>query len=185
MSSKPKLVAQYRDYSPPVDVSRSLRVLLRNVPAEHLVGLYRITLTNSECVKGSYRGKLWSEKRRIRPSDCLGLYHNGHILLLMDQIFLGCPEVLLLLPVIKTFVIGEVLYHEIGHHIHRIQEPGYRADREAFADQWKDTLMNQYLRRHYWYLAGLVRLVAACLHPIVRRWGKYLAKDIPSVAEPA
>jgi hypothetical protein len=93
----------------------------------------------------------------------------------MDQIFLGCSEVFLLLPPVKTFLIGEVLYHEIGHHIHRIEEPGYRADKETVADEWKEKLLNAYVRRRYWYLAGAVRLCAALIRPIVRR--RRLADD--------
>lgn len=99
-------------------------------PQQYLSGLYKITLTNSDNLRSSYRGKFWSEKRRLRPADCGGLYHKGHILLAMDLILQGCPEVFLLFPPIKTFLIGEVLYHEMGHHIHRIEEPGYRADKE-------------------------------------------------------
>ena len=185
MSSNVKIVPQYHNYAPPVDVYRSLRILLRNVPDEHLVGLHKIIVTNSECVRGSYRGKLLSEKRRIRPADCSGLYHKGHILLLIDQIFLGCPELLLLFPPIKTFLIGEVLYHEIGHHIHRLQEPGFRANKEAFADEWKETLLNNFMRQHYWYLAGIVRLAADCIRPIARKWRKHVSKDTASIGGPA
>ena len=130
---------------PPVEVYRPLRSLLRNVPGEYLVGLYKITLTNAESLRSQYRGKFWSQKRRLRPADCLGLYHKGQILLNVDRILQTCPEVLLLIPPIKTFVIGEVLYHEIGHHIPRIEEPGYRADKEAVADEWKEKLMRAFL----------------------------------------
>jgi len=90
----------------------------------------------------------------------------------MDQILQGCPEVFLLFPPLKTFLIGEVLYHEIGHHIHRIEEPGYRADKEAVADEWKEKLMRAFLRQRYWYLASLARLCAPLIRPILRRWHK-------------
>ena len=71
------MVEQYLDYAPPVDVYRSLRLLLRHVPEQYLTGLYKITLTNSDSLRSSYRGKFWSEKRRLRPADCSGLYHKG------------------------------------------------------------------------------------------------------------
>jgi hypothetical protein len=178
-----KIVERYRDYSPPVHVYRSLQLLLRHVPGEYLIGLEKITLTNSDSLRSSYRGKFWSEKRRLRPADCRGLYHKGHILLAMDQILQACPEVFLLLPPVKTFLIGEVLYHEIGHHIHRIEEPGYRADKEAIADELKDKLMRSFLRRRYWYVATIARLCAPLIRPIVRRWKK--RATVESSAGPA
>jgi hypothetical protein len=101
----------------------------------------------------------------------------------MDQILQACPEVFLLLPPVKTFLIGEVLYHEIGHHIHRIEEPGYRADKEAIADEWKDKLMRSFLRRRYWYVATIARLCAPLIRPIVRRWKK--RATVESSAGPA
>lgn len=164
--AKVKLEEQYRDYIPPLRVHRSLRLLLRYVPEEHLIGLNKITLTNSEQLR-SIRGKITSEKRRFRPADCQGLYRKGHIFLIMDQIFSQYPETfLLLVPPFKTFVIGEVLYHEIGHHIHRLEEPGYRNNREVVADQWRDKLMQLFLKQRYWYLARAARLVRPLLRPI-------------------
>ena len=156
-----------------MDVHRSLQVLLRHVPEPYLSGLNKITLTNSE----SLRGTLTSEKRRVRRADCRGLYGSGQILLIVDQIFFDCPEVFLLIPPFKTVLIGEVLYHEIGHHIHRIEEPGYRANKEAVADEWKEKLLQIFLRQRYWYLAGTVRLLAPLLRPIRDRITRCLAED--------
>jgi hypothetical protein len=169
MSANVKVVEQYLNYAPPVNVYRSVRLLLRYVPEQHLIGLHKVVLTNSETVRQQIRGKISSEKRRFRPADCTGLYSEGRILLLIDQIFLNYPEVLLLLPQFKTFVIGETLYHEIGHHIHRLEEPGYRSDKEVVADQWKEKLLQVFLVRRYWYLAKVVKVCAALLHPIALR----------------
>jgi hypothetical protein len=130
LSADFKIVEQYLDYSPPVEVYRSLRLLLRNVPQEHLAGLYRITLTNSESLRRRYRGKFSSEKRRLRPADCLGLYHKGQILLAMDLILGACPEVLLLVSPIKTFVIGETLYHEMVTTYIKSRSPDIAATRK-------------------------------------------------------
>jgi hypothetical protein len=170
--AKVKIVERYQDYAPPVHVYRSLQLLLRHVPEQFLIGLENITLTNSDCLRSSFRGKFWSEKRRLRPADCSGLYYKGHILLAMDQILQACPEVFLLLPPVKTFLIGEVLYHEIGHHIHRIEEPGYRTDKEAVADEWKEKFMRSFFMSRYWYIATVVRLCAPLIRPILRRWEK-------------
>ncbi len=174
--AKIKVEEQYFDYIPPVRVHRSLRLLLRYVPDEYLNGLYKITLTNSENVR-SVRGKITSEKRRFRPADCRGLYRKGHILLIIDQIFSQYPELFLLVSPFKTFVIGEVLYHEIGHHIHRLEEPGYRTDKEVVANEWRDKLMQLFLRQRYWYLAWTGSLVRPLIRPIAARLRDRVAEE--------
>jgi hypothetical protein len=166
MPSKVKVVEQYHNYSPPIDVYGSVRLLLRFVPPEHLVGLQKVVLTNSEEVGKQIRGKIPTEGRRIKPADCAGLYSKGRVLLLIDRIFQQYPELCLLVPPFTTYVIGEILYHEIGHHIHRLEQPGYRANKEAVADQWKEQLLRGFLRQRYWYLAKLVRFFSMALNPI-------------------
>jgi hypothetical protein len=166
MSSKVKVVEQYHNYSPPIDVYGSVRLLLRFVPPEHLVGLHKVVLTNSEEVGKQIRGKISTEGHRIKPADCAGLYSKGRVLLLIDRIFQQYPELFLLVPPFKTYVIGEILYHEIGHHIHRLEQPGYRTNKEAVADQWKEQLLRGFLRQRYWYLAKLVRSFSMALNPI-------------------
>lgn len=169
MSSKVKIVAQYHNYTPPVDVYRSVRVLLKYVPAEHLSGLRLIVLTNSEEVGRQTRGKILSDKERVRPSDCSGLYSKGRVILLVDRILAQYPEAFFLVPPFKTFVIAEVLYHEIGHHIHRLEQPGYRTDKETFADEWKEKLLQTFLLQRYWYLAKLIRVLRPAINPIALR----------------
>jgi len=170
VSAQVKIVERYDDYAPPVDVHRSLRMLLRNTPEQYLSGLHRITLTNSKLVRSSYPGKAWREGRRTRLSDHRGFYQAGFIFLVLDQIFLDWPEVMLLFPPFKTFLIAEVLYHEIRHHIHRIEVPGYRADKETVADEWKEKLFRTYVRRRYWYLAGTIKLLAKVIRPLAQRF---------------
>jgi len=166
LPSKVKIIEDYYNYYPPVHVYRSLEVLLRYVPEEHLRGLRRIILTNSEQLQGQKMRN--SEKRRIRPEDCLGLYGGGYIRLIMDQIFEPYPEIFLLVPLFKTYAIGEVLYHEIGHHIHQMQEPGFRDRKEEVADEWSDKLMRTYLKQRYWYLGG-IRILLRPLWPLISR----------------
>ena len=166
MSSKVKVVAQYHNYSPPIDVYRSVQLLLKFVPQNYLVGLHKVVLTNSEEVANQIRGKISREKRRFRLSECLGFYSNGQIVLLIDKIFNNFPEFFLLIPPFKTYVIGETLYHEIGHHIHRIEQPGYRADKETVADEWKEKLLQRFVTERYWYLAKLIRMIILGVNPI-------------------
>ena len=76
-----------------MEVNRSVRLLLKYVPPEHLSGLQKIVLTNSEEVGKQIRGKIRSGKDRVRPADCAGLYSKGRVILLMDQILAQYPEV--------------------------------------------------------------------------------------------
>jgi hypothetical protein len=152
-----KIREQYLDYKPPVILYRSLELLLRYVPDEHLADLRVITLTNSAALLKSWRGKLTSEKRRVRPADCRGLYGQGNIVLVVDQMFRDCPELLLLFPPLKTYLIARTLYHEIGHHVHKLDQPGYRAEKEKVADEWRDKLLRDFVRQRWWYFGLLVR----------------------------
>ena len=136
LPSKVKIVEQYYDYRPAVRVYGSVEVLLRYVPEEHLESLRTITITNSAYMGKALKGKFTQEKRRFRASDCRGMCWGGEIWLSLDNI---CDiELLLIIPPIRTFLLGEVLYHEIGHHIHAMQQPGFKKDKEAFADEWRD-----------------------------------------------
>lgn len=159
MSNDVKIVEEYFEYTPPVNVYGSVRQLLAVVPEKYLTGLYRVTLTNSGQLR-NVRGKLWAGKQRVRPADCRGLYRDGQVYLLLDQILSECSEYFLLFPPLKKFLIAKTLYHEIGHHIQKLESPGYRPNREAFADEWRDKLLPQYFRR-YWYLTPFFRVAVA------------------------
>ena len=169
MASKQKIVEQYQDYAPPVRVNEAVRLLLRHVPAEHLEGLHTIVLTNSASLLTSLKGKFTAGGERFRAADRRGFYWNGRIFLVMDQIFRDYPEALLLVPMIKTLAIGEVLYHEVGHHIHRLVQPGYRDNKEAFADEWKDELLLAFVNKRYWYMAIIIRGYSRFINPTIKK----------------
>jgi hypothetical protein len=138
---------------------------MRHVPEKYLEGIRKVVLTNSASMRSSYKGKFGGD--RIRPADCRGMYSNGYIFLVMDNIFQGYPEVLLLLPIIKTYAIGEVFYHEVGHHIHKCEQPGYRDNKEVVADEWKEELLSAFQSGRYWYLAGALRTFAKLIRPVL------------------
>jgi hypothetical protein len=166
MATETKIVEQYFEYSPPVRVYGSVRLLLRGVPEEYLSGLHKVTLTNSARQRRLYRGKRWADNRRFRVANSRGFYRNGQIELSIDQILLEYPELFLLFPPFKNFLIAQTLYHEIGHHIHKLQSPGFR-NGEEFADEWRDKLLRVFLRR-YWYLAPVFRICFTVARPFRR-----------------
>jgi len=183
--SKPtglKIREQYLDYTPPVVLYRSLQLLLSYVPAKYLSDLHTITLTNSAAMLKMYRGKVSSEKRRVRPADCRGMYGRGNIYLMTDQMFSDCPEFFLLFPPVKTYLIARTLYHEIGHHIHRLEQPGYRANQETVADEWCEKLLREFVRGRYWYLGLAVRGLMRLFPSLRRRQNTSSSKSLGDTA---
>jgi hypothetical protein len=142
---------RYRDYTPPVDVKRSVRLLLECVPSQYLSGLRSVTLTNSTGTRELRRGKAWSRKRKVRINECLGFYQGDHIVLLVDNLLKGPPAWMIRWPPVRNLIIAETLYHEIGHHIHRSMRPVHM-EREDVADKWQRYLVSVYLFRRYAYL---------------------------------
>ena len=163
MATKVKIVEEYYDYRPPVRMYGSVEVLLRYVPEEHLEGLRTITITNSDYMRKAVPGKYTQEKRRFSAADCRGTYSSKGIWLMVDRICGG--GVFMIIPPARTILIGEVLYHEIGHHIQAMQQPGFKKEKEAFADECKNSLMKTFLRQRYWYLLGVLKL----FEPVLRR----------------
>jgi hypothetical protein len=52
-------------------------------------------------------------------------------------------------------MFASVLFHEVGHHIHRNIRPAH-ADKEDTADRWKRRLSGHYMRKTYWYALPVV-----------------------------
>lgn len=153
----------YRDYEPPVDAATIVRQLLTSVPDQHLRGLDCIVLTNLSGQPRRHRlGKTTSRGRRVAQSRTAGLYHprwTGQPLwieLYLDQIFCSYPRRALRIPLIRNLAIADVLYHELGHHVHLFIRPEYR-EKEDVADEWKKKFTTILIRRRYWYLIPLIR----------------------------
>lgn len=157
---------------------------MSHVPHEHLEGLRKVVLTNSASVLKTHKGKYVFDGERMRAADLRGFYGNGHVVLIMDRILDHYPEAFLIVPMIKTLAIGDVLYHEIGHHIHRLKEPGYRDKREAVADEWRDELLLAFFKKHYWYLANVLNAYKRFLHPVFVRLFRRSPAG-PSQADPS
>lgn len=167
MATKVKIAEEYYNYRPPVRMYGSVEVLLRYVPEEHLEGLRTITITNNEYMRKAVKGKLTQDKERFRAADCRGLYGHGRISLIVDQI---CDvEFLMIIPLARTILLGGVLYHEIGHHIHAMQQPGFKKEKEEFADEWRDSLMQSFVSQRYWYLRGVLKILAPLIRPLYRK----------------
>ena len=121
-------------------------------------------------------GKVWSRRHKYDKSRVLGLYHGGsrnrpsYIELRVDKIVSGLSKTVLRVPLLRDLGFGSVLFHEIGHHIHRTIRPEH-SEKEDVADSWAGRLNVNFVRKSYWY-AFPVLLAASKVYSLMkrRRW---------------
>ena len=135
----------YKDYTPPRQVFKTIRKILDRVPQQYLHGLDCVVLTNmSGQPRRSRLGKIPSSKGYVSRSRVLGLYHGAHrgklpwIEIYVDKIA-GRHRGHLWIPFLMESVFGDVLLHEIGHHIHATTAPEH-SDKEDVAERWRKKL---------------------------------------------
>jgi len=152
----------YRDYVPPVDAAAIVQQLLCTVPEEYSAGLDCVVLTNEAGLSRRDRvGKVWSRKRKFDKSRLLGRYHgrtgksSPYIELRVDKIIRGLQGAPLRIPILRDIVFGQVLFHEIGHHIHFTVHAEH-SEREDVADKWAGRLNAIFVRNKYWYAVPLL-----------------------------
>ena len=69
--------------------------------------------------------------------------------------------------------MAEVLYHEIGHHLHRTVAREHE-ETENVAEKWRRRLSRYYLRRKYWYFIPVAYLTRR-----LYRMARVLARSKP------
>jgi hypothetical protein len=159
-----KVTESYVDYSPPLDYKAIATRLLATVPEKYLVGLDSVVLCNFSGQPRRLRtGTLPRRGRRIRRQHVAGLYHpewrgqKAWIQVFVDQIKMP-PRSLRWIGLLCDVVLGHVLYHELGHHVHTIR-PEYR-EKEDVADNWAVRFSRNHVRKTYWFLYPLLRGIA-------------------------
>ena len=137
---------------------RRIDALLGTVPDKYLIGLDCIVLANEASFpRKDRRGKTRSRKRKYDKSRILGRYHpawRGNrpwIEVRVDKTLAANPRILLWIPAFRDFALAAVVFHELGHHIHYFIRPEYK-EKEDVADDWRNKLMGNFLRKKYWYL---------------------------------
>lgn len=132
--------------------------LLEGLPANYLDGIKTVVLTDAAGLNHEERrAKTWTRGKKVPIRECRGLYHEPHegelawIELFVDNIASRWPVGLLKIPVFADMAVSHVLFHEIGHHLHKIQAPEFR-EREDVAEDWEKRLQKIYFRKQYWYL---------------------------------
>lgn len=167
----------YRDYTPPVNASAVVHELLGSVPSKYLQGLNCVVLTNASALsRRDRKGKIWSRKRKVENSRILGRYHgavhradsSAWIELRVDKIVEGLKGAPRWLPIAREIVFGHVLFHELGHHIHKTMRPEH-TEKEYVADTWAGKLNANFIRKKYWYAMPVVVPVAKVYGFMTRR----------------
>jgi hypothetical protein len=182
-SGLPELVEAYRDFEPPRNFKQVIETLLAYVPPKYLVGLKTIILTNSSALsRDRRRQKTWSRNHKVRLSECGGSYSRATksspaiIWLYVDNIVRGLPRWMTRPPMLRYMVPSDVLYHEIGHHIHAVHKPIHE-QREDVAEEWTHKLWSHFLRKHYWYLLPVL-YPAALLFRFAKGTKRFLRRSL-------
>jgi hypothetical protein len=171
----------YKTSRPSFAAAQASRRLLGGIPPKYLVGLKTIVLTDATGLSHEKkRWKSWYRGRKVLIRESRGLYHHASqgtaawIEIFLDNTTKHFPQSFLKIPIFADIVLGEVLFHEIGHHIHETQSPEFR-ERENVADQWKRRLSRLYFDRAYWYLIPIVYL----FYPVIklRQWWRRKRKS--------
>jgi len=156
--ARPEIIENYRDFEPPPQLRKIINDLVDCVPPNHLVGLKSIILTNQAALtRDQRRQKVWGRRRKYRLAEVRGAYYRATnsrpatVWLYVDNILKGTPAWTLRVPLVRYAEFGEVLYHEVGHHIHAAHKPIHDGP-ENVADAWSRKLSINFFRKHYWYL---------------------------------
>jgi hypothetical protein len=176
--SRPKVVTQFTaGYVPPFDVAATVEKMLETVPPKFLNGLSEIVLTNTATLPRKLRRSVTKSRgRKVKQAEARGLYFQewnnqpAWIQIYVDNTLRNWERGLWLkLSYFREQVLGNVLFHEIGHHIHKTLRPEFR-EREDVADEWKTKLRrNQFGLQH-----PLERAILRLFKPLIRafiRWG--------------
>ncbi len=180
----PEVREAYFAYTPPFDVAAVVRDLLSYVPAEYLHGLKYVVLRNaSELSRRDRRRRIPSRGKKYLASRCLGFYCRphpaapAHIVIHVDRIIQQAPRLALRVSIYRDSLFAGILYHELGHHIHRVLHPRH-LEPEDVANAWAERLRSELFQQKYHFLTQeewkRVRDVAAKIERRRRRQARTL-----------
>jgi hypothetical protein len=175
--TSPQVIVTFVGYEPPFDVATTAQRILDSVPRKYLTGLGTVVLTNSGALPSKRRNNIIkARQRKVRTGAAAGLYHpaaNGNrawIEIFVDNTLRGWERGWWLrVPFIRESKLSDVLFHEIGHHIHYAVRPEYR-EKEDVADVWKVRLQRNYHQQRFAWL----RIVSRFVRPLL---GTYLERQ--------
>jgi hypothetical protein len=174
MRDKPSVIIDeaHRNLKPYVIAQKAIDRLLSGIPKKYLSGLKSVVLSDSGALNHQRKRQktLW-RKHKVAIRKSFGLYHQrwqgqpAWIEIFVDNIIRDWPSWLLMVPFFRDLFFGEVLFHEIGHHIHYTQAPEHR-EREDVAEKWGKQLGHYFFKRKYWYITFPMLFIRMLLKPI-------------------
>ena len=167
---RPQIVENYRDFAPPPWLKTIIERALDSVPANYLAGLKTVVLTNqSALTRDQRRQKIWQRSKTHRLADARGAYYRAtrsrpaSVWLYIDNIMRPLGPCYFRVPIVGVIEFTEVLFHEIGHHIHTVHKPVYDG-KENIAEDWSKKLLGRFVRRRYWYAMPVVYPIATAFN---------------------
>jgi hypothetical protein len=165
-SRSPKVIVSFSGYKPPFDPVPIVRRMLDSVPKHYLAGLGEVVPSNAGGLSSKRRNiSVKSRKRRVGLSTAIGLYHppsrgnSAWIEIFVDNALRGWEEGWWLrVALVREGRLSDVLFHEIGHHIHRTVRPE-RREKEDVADVWKVRLQRNYNRQRFRWMGAIARVI--------------------------
>lgn len=162
----------YKNYEPPFDVVSTVNRLLNGVPRNRLTGLKTVVVSSSQNLGKKVRhAKAKARGKSYELGKCRGAYNQKQqnkpalIEIWVDNTLQHWPRGCFHFSIFRDFALSEVLFHEIGHHIHYTQAPEYK-EKEDVADKWESRLNRHYYRRQYWFLVPFFSILWLIVKPI-------------------
>jgi hypothetical protein len=183
-NSRVRIQEIYTEFSPPANFRGIVESLLRSVPNHYLVGLSHVHLTNVKCLNRERRHERIRSRGKQKPvSACCAVYHyqfNGQparIEIFVDNLVAAYRygRVYLRLPLVRSLFVGQVLFHELGHHLGAIHQ-GCHAPNQKIAEEWALRLMVAFIERQFRWLNPLRPVLRFLLHRPVAALRRKLQK---------
>lgn len=161
----------YGAYKPNLNVRRMVANLLDSVGPEYLQGLGSIVLSSQTQLPRQGRRKTFlSRGRKLTVSRVTGFYRQSWkgqpacIELYVDRILASAPGWRAHIPTAGFFLFSNVLFHELGHHLHKTRRPEFK-EREDVAEEWRKKLTKIAFRKRYPFAMPFLK----ALRPIILR----------------
>jgi hypothetical protein len=163
-----------------MNVRKVVERLLDSIDTDYLQGLGSIVLSSqAQLARKQRRKKFLSRGQKLPVTRILGFYQQSwkgqpaFIELYVDKILVSVPGFLLHVPIVGFMTIGKVLFHELGHHIHKTTRPEFK-EREDVADKWSRELLKIAVLKRYRYAMPFLRPAVKVLAPPVDWFTSYL-----------
>ncbi len=162
----------YRGYTPPLGVTKTVERLLSSIPPGHLAGIESVVLTNALTLGAGKTNRIRGRKQERKA--CLGFYHPASsdsgpwIELIIDNIVPMPLPRMFRWSFVYDLIFSDTVFHEVGHHLDATIGSPSRTGENA-ADSWASILRRRYFREHHRIASFLLYGIAKVLRPTADR----------------